>query len=103
MKRCLFLRSAKRAGCFSLCRQDERKGCVTLTCEIPGRTPVTFPDLKKDMSEVTGTSVAPLESVLSCEKPETVEEVTDSAVKQDKRIKVTLGKLQQIQELDADG
>lgn len=67
------------------------------------RTPVTFPDLKKDMSEVTGTSVAPLESVLSCEKPETVEEVTDSAVKQDKRIKVTLGKLQQIQELDADG
>lgn len=67
------------------------------------KTPVTSPDLKQDIFEVTGPSVAPLKPVLSCEKPETVGEVTGSAVKQDKRIKVTPGKLQRIKQMYEKG
>ena len=67
------------------------------------RTPVTSPDLKKDMSEVTGPSVASSESVLQDEKPETVEEVTGSAVKPNKRRKVTSGILQRMKQMYKEG
>ena len=67
------------------------------------KTPVTSPDLKKDMSEVTGTSVASSESVLQDEEPETVGEVTGSAVKPNKRIKVTPGKLQRMKQMYKEG
>jgi len=67
------------------------------------RTPVTSTDTGKDMSEVTGTSIASSESVLQDEKPETVEEVTGSAVKPNKRRKVTSGKLQRIKQMYEKG
>lgn len=69
----------------------------------PKAVSVTSPDFKKDMSEVTGPSVAPLKTVLLCEKPETVEEVTGSAVKSDKRRKVTSGILQRMKQMYEEG
>ena len=63
------------------------------------KIPVTSPDLKQDIFEVTGTSIASSESVLQDEKPETVEEVTGSAVKPNKRRKVTSGILQRMKQL----
>ena len=67
------------------------------------RTPVTSTDTGKDMSEVTGTSIASSESVLQDEKPETVEEVTGSAVKPNKRRKVTSGILQRMKQMYKEG
>lgn len=67
------------------------------------KTPVTSPDLKQDIFEVTGTSIASSESVLQDEKPETVEEVTGSAVKPNKRRKVTSGILQRMKQMYKEG
>ena len=67
------------------------------------KTPVTSPDLEQDIFEVTGTSVASSESVLQDERPETVEEVTGSAVKPDKRRKVTSGILQRMKQMYEEG